>query len=32
MLIWSRIEQRWTVKAFEILADNFIEIGLQITE
>lgn len=30
MLIWSRINQIWNVKGFEILADSFIPIELQI--
>ncbi|HWR65503.1 MAG TPA: M67 family metallopeptidase [Bellilinea sp.] len=30
MLIWSRTNQNWIVKGFEILADSFVPIELQI--
>lgn len=32
MLIWSRINQNWIVNGFEILADSFVPIELQITK
>jgi proteasome lid subunit RPN8/RPN11 len=31
-LIWSRINQNWIVNGFEILADSFVPIELQITK
>lgn len=31
-LIWSRIDQNWIVKGFEILEDSFVPIELQISK